>query len=82
MYRAKVYVTYKDSILDPQAEAIKTALHQLEFPELTQLTCGKYFELELATTEAKAATTVEQMCQKLLANVNMESYRYEIVAAE
>ncbi len=81
MYRAKVYVTYKDSILDPQAEAITTALHQLDFPELTQLTCGKYFELVLDTTREKAALAVEQMCQKLLANVNMESYRYELVAA-
>ncbi|MGK4059409.1 phosphoribosylformylglycinamidine synthase subunit PurS [Loigolactobacillus coryniformis] len=80
MYRAKVYVTYKDSILDPQAEAVKTALYQLNFSELQQLTCGKYFELVLATSKEKAAATVEQMCQKLLANVNMESYRYELEA--
>lgn len=81
MYHVKVYVTYKESILDPQGEAVKTALHRLDYQNVDKVTVGKYFELEIADHGQNVNEEVDQMCDQLLANVNMESYRYEIEAA-
>ena len=62
MYFVKVYVTYKESVLDPQGEAVKGAVHRLGFTEIEEM--------------------IEEVCDKLLANVNMETYRYEILTTE
>jgi len=78
MYNVKVYVTYKASILDPQGEAVKTALHRLEFTNVQAVTQGKYFELTITKTTQGIEAQVEKMCTELLTNTNMESYRYEI----
>lgn len=78
MYNVKVYVTYKASILDPQGEAVKTALHRLEFTNVQAVTQGKYFELTIKKTTQGIEEQVEKMCTELLTNTNMESYRYEI----
>lgn len=78
MYHVKVYITYKESILDPQGEAIKTALHRLDYQNVSQVTVGKYFELTMTAGDQPIEDEVEHMCDELLANVNMESYRYEI----
>lgn len=78
MYHVKVYVTYKESILDPQGEAVKTALHRLDYQTVDKVTVGKYFELNIADRGQNIDEEVDQMCDQLLANVNMESYRYEI----
>lgn len=77
MYFVKVYVTYKESILDPQGEAVKEAVHRLGFTEVAEIRVGKYFEMHVQQTEA-----IEQICDQLLANVNMESYRFEILSLE
>ena len=78
MYQVEVYVMYKESILDPQGEAIKKAIHQLEFQEVKEVRLGKYFQLTLEKSERPVAEVVEQLCHDLLANEVMESYRYEI----
>jgi phosphoribosylformylglycinamidine synthase len=78
MYHVKVYITYKESILDPQGEAIKTALHRLDYQNVQKVTVGKYFELTLTATQQPIEQQVDQMCRELLANINMESFRYEI----
>ncbi|MEY8444811.1 phosphoribosylformylglycinamidine synthase subunit PurS [Enterococcus ratti] len=82
MYIAKVYVTYKDSVLDPQGEAVKNAVHRLGYEVITEIRVGKYFEIQVAAKEEAVAETIEAICDKLLANVNMETYRYEIEQLE
>jgi len=82
MYLVKVYVTYKDSVLDPQGEAVKGAVHRLGYQDVASIRIGKYFEIKVAAAAGKTETDVQQEieapCDKLLANVNMETYRYEI----
>ncbi|MGX7245743.1 phosphoribosylformylglycinamidine synthase subunit PurS [Enterococcus quebecensis] len=78
MYVVKVYVTYKDSVLDPQGEAIKGAVHRLGFSEIDEIRIGKYFEIKVSGSNRPIETVIEEICDKLLANVNMETYRYEI----
>ncbi|WP_285109988.1 phosphoribosylformylglycinamidine synthase subunit PurS [Pediococcus sp. AC40] len=78
MYKAKVYVTYKESILDPQGAAIKKALHHLNYQEVQKVSVGKYFEIQVVDGGQKINEQVQKMCDELLANVNMETYRFEI----
>lgn len=78
MYQVEVFVTYKESILDPQGEAVKTAIHRLEFQEVTDVRIGKYFELTIEKSQRPVTEVVEELCQQLLANEVLEAYRYEI----
>lgn len=79
MYNVKVYVTYKDSILDPQGEAVRGAVHRMGFDEIKEVRIGKYFEIKVDNNDERhIEETIETICDKLLANVVMESYRYEI----
>ncbi|MGM0173924.1 phosphoribosylformylglycinamidine synthase subunit PurS [Enterococcus sp. DIV0800] len=82
MYFVKVYVTYKDSVLDPQGEAVKGAVHRLGYDEIEEVRIGKYFEIKVAKSDRPVEDMIEEICDKLLANVNMETYRYEIQAME
>ena len=80
MYKAVVYVTLRESVLDPQGNAVKGALNTLGFDEVSNVRIGKYMELELGTTDrARAEERVRDMCEKLLANTVVEDYRFEIV---
>lgn len=79
MYNVKVYVTYKESILDPQGEAVRGAVHRMGFDEIDDIRIGKYFEIKVSKQEERSVEEViETVCDKLLANVVMETYRYEI----
>ncbi|MEK7286024.1 MAG: phosphoribosylformylglycinamidine synthase subunit PurS [Nitrospirota bacterium] len=81
--KAKVYVTLKDSIHDPQGVAILQALSSLGFNDAKDVRAGKYFEVELSEQAIAAAEeSVKQMCEKLLANTVIEKYRYEIVSGQ
>ncbi|MHC5267982.1 phosphoribosylformylglycinamidine synthase subunit PurS [Enterococcus sp. LJL98] len=82
MYFVKVYVTYKESVVDPQGEATKGAIHRLGFTEVEDLRVGKYFEVKVAKADRPVEEVVEEICRKLLANENMETYHYEIIAME
>ncbi|KAF1297690.1 phosphoribosylformylglycinamidine synthase [Enterococcus sp. JM4C] len=82
MYFVKVYVTYKDSVLDPQGEAVKGAVHRMGYAEIEEIRIGKYFEIKVAKSERPVEEMIEEVCDKLLANVNMETYRYEISTTE
>ncbi|EOL43887.1 phosphoribosylformylglycinamidine synthase, purS protein [Enterococcus phoeniculicola] len=82
MYFVKVYVTYKDSVLDPQGEAVKGAVHRMGYTEIEEIRIGKYFEIKVSAADRPVEEMIEEVCDKLLANVNMESYRYEISALE
>ncbi|MBO1298774.1 MULTISPECIES: phosphoribosylformylglycinamidine synthase subunit PurS [unclassified Enterococcus] len=82
MYFVKVYVTYKDSVLDPQGEAVKNAVHRLGYDVIEEIRIGKYFEIQVSASEEEVEATIEAICDRLLANVNMETYRYEISKME
>jgi phosphoribosylformylglycinamidine synthase len=80
--RARVYVTYKSGVLDPQGKAVKGGLATLGFADVADVRQGKYFEIRLEEKDAaKAKVKVEEMCRKLLANPVMEDFRIEIDAA-
>lgn len=82
MHFVKVYVTYKDSVLDPQGEAVKGAVHRMGYDSIEEIRMGKYFEIKVSESERSVETVIEEICDKLLANVNMETYRYEISFVE
>ncbi len=82
MYFVKVYVTYKESVLDPQGEAVKGAVHRMGFEAIEEIRIGKYFEIKVAKSDHPVEMIIEEICDKLLANVNMETYRYEIAEME
>ena len=79
--KASVFITLKSGVLDPQGKAIEGALHGLGFVDVSGVRQGKLIEIELSETdEAKARADVERMCERLLANPVMESYRIELSA--
>ncbi len=78
--KAKVHVTLKTGVLDPQGKAISHALTGLGFQGVNEVRQGKYIELEIAETDrAKAEAAVKQMCERLLANTVIENYAIELV---
>ncbi len=78
MYKVKVYVTLRESVLDPQGSAVKGSLHQLNYKEVNDVRIGKYMELMIDETVADLDTAVKEICEKLLANTVIEDYRYEV----
>jgi phosphoribosylformylglycinamidine synthase PurS subunit len=80
-FLARVYVTLKPTVNDPQGLTIKGALHSLGFAEIESVRAGKYMELRLEAKDKKTAEKqVNGMCDKLLANPVIEEYRFEIEA--
>ncbi|SDC57092.1 phosphoribosylformylglycinamidine synthase subunit PurS [Shouchella lonarensis] len=77
MYKVKVYVTLRESVLDPQGGAVKQALHTMAYNEVETVRVGKYIELSLTDVDNVTAR-VQEMCEKLLANTVIEDYRYEV----
>ena len=76
--KARVVVTLKKSVLDPQGQAVSRALGALGFGEVKDVRLGKIIELEVDSKDpAEAKKRVEQMCEKLLANTVIEEYRVE-----
>jgi phosphoribosylformylglycinamidine synthase len=79
MIKAKVHVTLKPGVLDPQGKAIGQALHHLGFSSVGEVRQGKVVELELEGSDrAKARADLDVMCQKLLANTVIENYTIEM----
>jgi phosphoribosylformylglycinamidine synthase subunit PurS len=78
--KARVQIMLKDGVLDPQGEAVRHALGTLGFAGVNGVRQGKVIELDLAETDAaKAEATAKAMCEKLLANTVIESYRVEML---
>ena len=73
--KARVYVTLKNGVLDPQGKAIHHALEGLGFAGVNDVRAGKLIELDLA--ESVADADIEAMCRKLLANTVIENFRIE-----
>ena len=82
MFLARVYVTLKPTVNDPQGKTILGGLKTLGFDQATEVRAGKYLEIKVDSAEkAGAVEAVEEMCRKLLANPVIESYRYEVEEA-
>jgi len=78
--KARVDITLKTGVLDPQGKAIQHALGALGFGGVEGVRQGKVIELDLAETDpAKARATLKEMCEKLLANTVIEDYRIEVL---
>jgi phosphoribosylformylglycinamidine synthase subunit PurS len=78
--KARVTVTLKSGVLDPQGKAIERALGGLGFDGVGAVRQGKIFDIELAGDDrAKAEADLKAMCERLLANTVIESYRFEIL---
>ncbi len=79
--KARIHITLKNGVLDPQGKAIEQALTGLGFDAVEDVRQGKYIEIELGQSDAEAARAqVSNMCEKLLANTVIENYDIEIVA--
>ncbi|KSU81226.1 phosphoribosylformylglycinamidine synthase [Fictibacillus enclensis] len=78
MYKVKVFVTLKESVLDPQGSAVKGSLHRMEYNEVQDVRIGKYLELTIEDSVQDLDKSVREMCEKLLSNPVIEDYRYEV----
>tara|TARA_Y100000994_G_scaffold79646_1_gene65682 strand:- start:377 stop:619 length:243 start_codon:yes stop_codon:yes gene_type:complete len=77
--KAKIYIKYKDGILDPQGKVTGNALHSIGIKGFESLTIGKYIEMEFESIEKdKAELLVEKSCKELLVNPNTQTYSFEI----
>jgi phosphoribosylformylglycinamidine synthase len=80
--KARIHITLKSGVLDPQGKAIQQALGSLGFSGVGGVRQGKYIEIELAERDpAKAKAEVDAMCRKLLANTVIENYAIELAAS-
>jgi phosphoribosylformylglycinamidine synthase PurS subunit len=77
--RTRVFVTLKPSVFDPQGRTIAEALHSLGYGTVEDVRQGKYFELDLATSEVEQARALAaEVADRVLANPVIESYRIEV----
>ena len=79
MLNAKVYVTLKKGVLDPQGKAVQHSLASLGYGRVEDVRLGKYIEVKLSEPDReKAKAMLKEMCEKMLANTVIEDYRFEI----
>jgi phosphoribosylformylglycinamidine synthase subunit PurS len=80
--KARITITLKPGVLDPQGKAIAGALHALGFGQVGDVRQGKFIELDVAENDPKKAEAeIKRMCEQLLANTIIENYAYELEAA-
>lgn len=81
-FLAKVYVSYKPTVNDPQGLTIRDGLHMLGFGQVKSVRAGKYIEIGLEADGADSASSqVREMCRQLLANPVIEDFRFELEPA-
>ncbi|MEH7156401.1 phosphoribosylformylglycinamidine synthase subunit PurS [Neobacillus drentensis] len=78
MYKVKVFVTLRESVLDPQGKAVTNSLNSLNYKEVADVRIGKYMELTIEKSERDINEVVNEICTNVLANPVIEDYRYEI----
>ena len=80
---AKIHITLKNGVLDPQGKAVHHALQDLGYNEVSGIQMGKYLEVQLnGISREEAETRVKEMCEKLFANTVIESYQFTLDAVE
>ena len=78
--RAKIYIRFKDGILDPQGTAVGHALNSMGYEAIHDVSVGKFIEMNFNNvSKEEAERLTDESCRKLLANPNTESYKFEIV---
>ena len=78
--KAKIYISYKEGILDPQGKTISHALDTIGIKKINSVRMGKYIEMEFKSiSKDQASEITDESCRKLLANPNTETYSFEIV---
>jgi len=79
-WHVSVYVTLKPSVMDPQGATVQRALNQMGYKAVTDVRVGKFTELEFEAglSEADVKKQANEICDKLLANPNIESYRFTV----
>ena len=82
MTTVRIYVTYKQSVFDPQAESVLNAIHQLGHDEVKYLMVGKFFDLQVEGDQAAVENTVKEVAESLLVNFNIETYKFEVLEAK
>jgi len=81
LYSAKIKVTLRKSILDPQGKAVEHSIQSLGYRNILDTRIGKFVELKIDTdSEQEAKKVTGEVCQKLLANPVMEDYEFEVVS--
>ena len=79
MFTAKIKVTLKKAVLDPQGKAVEGALESLGYKHASHVRIGKYIELKLKEKDEKVANEkVKEMCKKLLSNPVIEDFEFEL----
>ncbi|CAM5213939.1 Phosphoribosylformylglycinamidine synthase subunit PurS OS=Ureibacillus acetophenoni OX=614649 GN=purS PE=3 SV=1 [Ureibacillus acetophenoni] len=78
MTKVKVYVTLRESVLDPQGAAVQGSLAKMGYSEVSDVRIGKHLELTIGETNRDLDVVVKEMCEKLLANTVIEDYRFEV----
>ncbi|HRU39288.1 MAG TPA: phosphoribosylformylglycinamidine synthase subunit PurS [Candidatus Goldiibacteriota bacterium] len=79
MPKVKIYVTLKDGVLDPQGKTVKNALEKMGYANLEEVRIGKYIEIEAQNgNKEKLSKEINEICDKLLANPNIEKYKFTI----
>ena len=79
MTDVSIYVTYKESVFDPQGDTIKQAIHALGHDEVKDVKVGKFFDVTLDPSKKDIETAVKEVAEELLVNFNLETYHYEIM---
>ena len=80
---AKIHITFKNGVLDPQGKAVHHALKDLGYNEVSEIQMGKYLELKLdGVSREEEENRIAEMCEKLFANTVIESYRFTLETAE
>ncbi|MEK7850292.1 MAG: phosphoribosylformylglycinamidine synthase subunit PurS [Deltaproteobacteria bacterium] len=80
MMLAKVYVTLKNGVLDPQGKAVQHSLESIGHKDVQDVRIGKFIEIKLSDmSKTETEKKVKEMCEKLLANTVIENYRFEIL---
>ena len=81
--KAKIYITYKEGILDPEGTTVNKALDSMGMKNIESLDIGKYIQMEFGNiSKNEAEKLCKEACSKLLANHNTETYYYEILENE
>lgn len=78
MTKVRIFVTYKQSVFDPQGETITEAVRSLGHDEVKEIKVGKFFDVTIDSKE-EVEESVKEISEQLLVNFNLETYRYEIM---
>jgi len=79
MVEVRIYVTYKQSVFDPQGETITDAIHALGHDEVQTVKVGKFFDVTIDASKKDVDQAVKEISEQLLVNFNLETYRYQVM---